>query len=154
MNKPPVDLNKPIENPGLSAAFNDYNQNKCNETIIKVIKNIVASNFLVAIISDQIEKTEPDKKGMATIKKGSIIKFFNCYNQNNECFFPIFTDWVEIKKWTDQQVDTLVMPCIQVLDFIKENKEYLGIVINPGSIGWTLNKDNIRAIIEDFYTTP
>lgn len=98
----------------------------------------------------QTEQTNlTDQK--VTVKKGSTIKFLNCFDNENNCFLAIFTDWNEIRKWTEEDVSGFIMPAKDAWDFVSNQSEvYSGIVINPGSIGWTLQQENIQNLLEDF----
>lgn len=72
-------------------------------------------------------------------------------DENDGCFLPLFTDWPSIRKWTEQQVDTIVMSAIGAWEFIKEQPQvYQGAVINPGDLGWALSRAHIQNLIEDY----
>ena len=32
-------------------------------------------------------------------EKGGLIKFLNCFDQDNKPFLPLFTDWQEVNLW-------------------------------------------------------
>jgi len=113
-----------------------------------VAKEISNTIFLGLILTDEMKTTPVDASGKTTIEKGSKIKFLNCFDDKDNCFFPVFTDWKEVLAWTDQPVSAIIMPANEVFDF--SAGEYSGVVINPGTIGWTLTRDNIDAIKEDF----
>ena len=148
-NDPEIDLNKPVENPNLKVAMVRHKEIRSDSSAIAVGQEIAKALFLIPTITDKMEIAPTDIEGKITIKKGSIIKILNCFNDANECFLPVFTDWEEIKNWTKESVDSFIMPFSHMCSFV-EDKEYMGVVINPGSICWTLTKANILALNKDF----
>jgi hypothetical protein len=145
----PVDLNKPVENPILKKAINAYRANQNIRTQKDLGEALNSANYLIAIMTDEMTTTPSDTEGQVTINKGSLIKFINCFNENNECFLPAFTDWEEIRMWTTQEVGTLVMPADHLWGFALQDDLYAGVVINPAGTLWTMSKDNIKALQED-----
>lgn len=146
---PPVDLNKPVENPHLKKAINAFKANRSLKTQDELGKQLNSGNYLVAILADEMKTTPSETEGQATVEKGSLIKFLNCFNEEGECFLPAFTDWEEIRQWTTQDVSTMVMPSADLWGFALHGDQYAGIVINPAGILWTMSKENIKALQED-----
>lgn len=143
-----IDVNKPVENPKLLAAFERHFKEPTEQSALNVAKEISNTIFLGLILTDEMKTTPVDASGKTTIEKGSKIKFLNCFDDKDNCFFPVFTDWKEVQAWTDQPVSAIIMPANEVFDFAAG--DYSGVVINPGTLGWTLTRDNIAAIKEDF----
>ena len=146
---PPVDLNKPVENPQLKKAINAFKANQILKTQDDLGRQLNSANYLIAILADEMKTTLGETEGQATIEKGSLIKFLNCFNEEDECFLPAFTDWEEIRLWTTQDVSTMVMPSADLWDFVLHGDQYAGVVINPAGTLWQMSKDNIKALQED-----
>lgn len=142
------DLNKPIENLLLKAAIANYLKNRSQENQSELVRQLNSGLYLVPIITDEM-KTTPIKEGEAVIQKGSLIKFMGVFNANREKFLPAFTDWDEIRAWTKEEVNTLVMPLLDLKSLIVNSKSYKGIIINPAGKSWQLNVDQMSAVIED-----
>jgi hypothetical protein len=41
------------------------------------------------------------------------------------------------------------MPTVESFEWVLNNDAYNGIVINPGSTGWTMNKEQVKNFIMD-----
>ena len=146
---PPVDLNKPVENPQLKDAFASYEKTQDPATQAELARQLNSANFLVTILADEMKTIPAEEKGQVTITEGSIIKLLHCANSDNEMFLPAFTDWQEIRAWTTQDVSTLVMPSDQLWDFAIKGTQWVGVVINPAGIAWELRKEHIQSLKED-----
>ena len=147
-----IDVNKPVENPKLLAAFERHRNERTENSATNVANAIFEATYLAPILPDEMKTSPSNSSGKINIEKGSLIKFLNCFDDNENCFFPIFTDWNEIKAWTDQPVDSIILSSEDVF-YMSGGESFSGAVINPGTIGWTLSKENIAAIKEDFHLT-
>ena len=145
-----VDLNKPVDNPDLTKAFAEFSLNKTEETLQLVISGLIKANFIVLFFADQL-KTTKDSEGNLFIDKGSVIEFINCIDKD-KLLLPVFTDWQEVDLWIkqrDNNIQSFIMPTFEAFDWVSNNDSYNGIVINPGSTGWTMNKEQVKNFLSD-----
>ena len=150
--KDKVDVNKPIENLDLKNAFGLFNTNKCEDNLNKVIDGLLKANLLVLAVTDEM-KTSKDSSNNVTVQKGSLIKFLNCFDQNGKPFLPVFTDWQEVDLWIKQRDSTVsgfIMSTFEAFEFAKIDQNYNGVVINPGSVGWTMSKEQVKNFLDDY----
>jgi hypothetical protein len=145
-----IDLNKPVENPDLKKAFADFSINKTEETLQLVINGLIEANLIVLFFADHI-KTTKDEKGNLFFDKGSVIEFINCVDKD-KILLPLFTDWQEVDLWIknrESNIQSFIMPTVESFEWVLNNDAYNGIVINPGSTGWTMNKEQVKNFIMD-----
>lgn len=150
--KEKIDLNKPIENPDLKNAFSEFSMNKSEQNLQLVIDGLLKANFIVLFQADQL-KTIKDTNGSLVIDKGSEIKFLNCFDNNKMPLLPVFTDWQEVDSWLkqrDNSIQSFIMSTFESFEWIHNDEIYTGIVINPGSTGWTMRKDQIANFLIDY----
>ncbi|MCB9849806.1 MAG: SseB family protein [Phycisphaerales bacterium] len=114
----------------------------------KMLAEICRANFLVATLMDEARVTAKDGPGQVTIEKGSRIKVFEVEWENGQSALPLFTDWDEIRRFTDQPVSTLVMPAHQVLPFAASR--YPAIVIYAGGMTLPMLRDEIAQLAGKF----
>ena len=151
-SKNKVDINKPIENPELKKAFEIFHNNKTEENLMTVINGFLKANFLVLAITDEM-KTSKNGTNSVIAEKGGLIKFLNCFDQDNKPFLPLFTDWQEVNLWLknrDKNTNGFVMNTFEAFEFAKNDATYNGIVINPGSNTWTMSKEQIGDFLEEY----
>jgi hypothetical protein len=60
---PPVDLNKPVENPSLVSAISHFDASKQITVQPKVVQQLNAANYLIPILSVQIPTTPKGPDG-------------------------------------------------------------------------------------------
>lgn len=150
--KDKVDVNNPIENPGLNKAFGLFHSNKCEDNLMNVIDELRKAHFLVLAVTDEMKTTKDSLDNKVLVEKGSLIKFLNCYDSDRKPFLPVFTDWQEVDLWIKQRdnISGFVMSTIEAFEFAGNDKIYHGVVINPGSVGWTMSKEQLNNFIADY----
>ncbi len=150
--KEKIDLNKPVENPDLKKAFGTFNSNKSETNLQLVLSGLKKANFIVLFQADEV-KTTKDQNGNTVIDKGSVIKFINCFDKDNKPFLPLFTDWQEVDLWykqRDASIQSFIMTTFETFEWVSNDKTYNGVVINPGSTGWTMSKEQVTYFLTDF----
>ena len=150
--KEKIDLNKPVENPDLKKAFATFNSNKSETNLQLVLSGLKKANFIVLFQADEV-KTTKDQNGNTVIDKGSVIKFINCFDKDNKPFLPLFTDWQEVDLWykqRDASIQSFIMTTFETFEWVSNDKTYNGVVINPGSTGWTMSKEQVTYFLTDF----
>jgi len=128
---PPVDLNKPVENPRLVAALVAFEKNQGDGTRQTLWRELKSAVYLIPVRADKLATTPPDKSGKMTVTEDSPISFFMSPDKAGNPFLPIFTDWQEIAKFTKEPVSTLVMPADDLWGFVLNQKNFHGAVLNP-----------------------
>lgn len=147
-----LDLNKPIENPELNKAFVEFNSNKTEGNLQLVIRGLIKANFIVLFNSEQL-KTTTDTEGSVYIEKGSIINFLNCFDEEKNALLPVFTDWQEVDLWLekrDNNISSFIMSTFEAFEWVASSNNHVGIVINPGSTGWSMNKEQVKLFLMEF----
>jgi hypothetical protein len=137
--KPPVDLNKPVENPRLVAAMHAFSQSRTPATQEMLTQALRTAIFLVPILTDEMHSTPSDDNGQMTIQAGSRIKIITCFDDAGGNHLALFTDWPSIRNWTDMHVSTLVMPASEAFEFALSD-QHAGAVVNPGDNALPLDK--------------
>jgi hypothetical protein len=143
---PPVDLNRPVQNPALVAALTTLEGARTPENAAKVRKQLQRAVFLVPILTDEFHTTKPSVSGQSTVLENSRLKVFLAPDSSGKSFVPLFTDWDEIKKWTKKEVNTWVMPAADAWAFVLSNAEFAGIVINPGGTSLPLSRGAVEQL--------
>lgn len=147
-----IDVTRPVEDPLLVAAIRRHAVQRSDESAIEVARQIRSATFLVPFAADELEISPGEEEGKVTIKAGSVLKFLTAYNAEGVPCLPVFIDWAEVAAWSSQEVSVLTMPFSDVHDFVKMSKGYPGIIINPGTFGWSLSKRQLDAVKEDVLT--
>lgn len=139
--KPPVDLNKPIENPELVKAIDALMTYTSEQTQRNLEIELRKAVYLLPFLADNnFHASEPDSEGRAIIEKDSLMKVLLASDAQSNPLLPLFTDWVHIGAWTKEAVNTLVLPAKDAWDFAL-NGQYAGVVINPGGNALPLSKE-------------
>lgn len=129
-----VDVNKPVTNPELVKIMDDFLQEKNIEKEFALIKEIKEANFLVPIVFEgEIED--------GILKKDSIIKFKLITNDLNQSFFPAFTDWDELGKWSKEREQALISTYDDLYYLVLNNKNVEGFVINPYNQNFIITRE-------------
>jgi hypothetical protein len=139
--KPPVDLNRPIQNPGLVKALERLAETDTDEARRSLIAELNAAHYLVPVFMDEA-KLSSNSPGEATVRQGSIIKVLHCEDDQGQVWLGLFTDWDQIRAWTDAAVDTLVMPAKDAWEFASP-EQYVGAVLNPANHGLPIDQDRL-----------
>jgi hypothetical protein len=143
------DVNKPVVNPGLKNAFKKFALNKTEATLNEIVNEISTATFLVLIRTDELNynSTEGHK---VLIEKGNKIKFINTFDEHNNLFLPIFTDWAEIDLWVKNREGTAgwMMTADDVFAIVRSSN-YKGLVINVCTDKWQMTTDQISLFIKE-----
>jgi hypothetical protein len=143
---PPVDLNKPVENPEVVAAIKAAANSDSPLLHAALGCALRDANYLVPIMQEGIIASPAGKDGEMTIHAGSHINVVTCAAPDGGTLLPLFTDWDEIRRWLDVPVSTLVVPAKDAFS-IASRDEYAGAVINPGGQAVELSKDQLGRLL-------
>lgn len=149
--KKKIDVNTPIVNPGLKKAINIFNSNKSEKTLQIFSDELRKANFLVLIDTKELKLSNSNGAEKILFEKGSIIKFLRIFDENNEPFLPIFTDWNEIDQWIEsrENIAGWIMSTNDVFNFVLKNKSDKGLVINVCSDKWEMSKEQIAVFLNE-----
>ncbi|MCG8405817.1 MAG: SseB family protein [Phycisphaerales bacterium] len=143
---PPVDLDTPVTNPELVKAVDVFAVEQGPEQLEALLTALTQAVFLIATLMDEAKFAINKDQGSGTMEKGSRIKILEVEGPNGERVLPLFTDWDEIRKFTDQQVSTLVMPASQAWSFALQN--YGAAVVNPGGKALPLDRAQVTELAQ------
>jgi len=145
-----TDIDKPVTNPALKNAFKIFFLNKCEETLQEIISKLKSANFLVLIETDGLNLSKIQESDKVFFEKGSTIKFLKTFNENHEQFLPIFTDWNEIDLWVESRdgIAAWIMPISDAITLVFNSND-AGLVINPCSDKWDMNKEQISTFLKE-----
>lgn len=146
--KPPVDLNKPVENPRLVAAILAFAQSRTPTTQDALTQALRTAIFLVPILTDEMHSTPSGDNDQMTIQAGSRIKIISCFDDAGGNHLALFTDWPSIRRWTEQPVSTLVMPAAEAFAFAS-SEQHAGGVVNPGDNALPLDKKLLAYLLNE-----
>ncbi len=141
---PPVDLNKPVENPDLLAALKEFEANQSEQFQQELFRQLASANFLVPFFPDEMQTTPGSQPGQMTIEKDSLLKIPACADRDGKDHLPLFTDWAAIQAWVDKPVSTLVMPASDAWSFVLSQPHYAGAFVNPAGSRLQLSRDLIQ----------
>ena len=148
--KKPSDVNKQVVNPGLKNAFKKFGLDKSEATLQAIINEIKTATFLVLINTAEMNYTKSGEGDKVMIEKGSKIKFLNTFDEHNNPFLPVFTDWTEIDLWLKSRegVAGWMMPVDDVFAVVRSSN-YSGLVINLCTDKWQMTRDQIDLFIKE-----
>jgi len=83
-----------------------------------------------------------------TVGEGSTIALTSIDDQQGTHFLMAFTDWKEIRKWTQEEnIQTVILACEDYQQILtKEDSLYAGFVINPYGANIVLDKEILENV--------
>jgi len=139
MDRPPLSFNTPVENSILKSAIIKYKKHPGKEYKEEVGKILNSAYYLVPVIADE---------------KDSSITYIVWRDPQKNHLLTVFTDWGEIKAFTNKKVDALVMTAPRLWEFILmdiKRKSYDGIVLNPAGERMNLSVQDILELQKQKY---
>lgn len=144
-----LDINLPLHNDTFYQLFNTYTANPSEENQDKLGHYLNTINYLIGFFPND---TSNEYETQISIKKEDDLHLLICSTQEREVYLPVFTATTELENWSKDTIHTLSVPAAWLWRFVLSQNNFTGIVINPGSIGWTINYDHIRSLLEDLGT--
>ena len=138
---PPVDLDTPVTNPKLVEAIDSFAKSKNKRQLENLLTELRRSVYLVVAHMDDATVRQKPGSDQATIEKGSTIGIVEVDGPDGGRALPLFSDWDAIRKFTQDEVSTLVMPADQAWRFAAE--KYDAAVVNPGGPALPLQSEQI-----------
>lgn len=141
------DVTKAVENPELVELLKK--QKNQSEVKPEELNFLLCNSRFLSIIDTSELSTEKVQDNEYVAKKDSVIKIQNYLDENGNCLLPLFTDWKSINDFTYQEVSGLILPSKDAFDFVNMQKNrYKGIVINPFSLDYVLNSEEINVLLD------
>ncbi|MBR2991270.1 MAG: enhanced serine sensitivity protein SseB [Solobacterium sp.] len=140
-----IDVNKPVENPELSALFEERRsarQDQYNDIHNRIAKEIALHAHLLAVIEmdPEVVKTE---EGKAVIRKDTVLSFAMFTDKEGHVFMPVFTDWPSLyagELYKDKAVQTLI---VSFDDIVAVTNGNAGAVVNPFTDNFVITPANL-----------
>lgn len=135
-----VDINKPLENFRLNVLLKETKENQTETGMNMLFEEIVMNaHFLSVIFLSELPK--PNEDGTATFQKNTTMQMPMLSSAGGKHFYPVFTDHAELAKWQKmEKPNTLILIFDDYAAFLEKNEQAEGIVINPFSDNFVLNR--------------
>ncbi len=143
-----LDINAPLENKEFDRLFEAYCIAPSETAQNDLGMHLNEMNYLLGLITDE-ETSSQTKPSQISIQKGDDLRLLICSNRSREVFLPLFTNDKELKDWYNEPVNTLTVPAKWLWNFVLNQKNYAGILINPNSIAWSINMEQIQSLLND-----
>ena len=141
------DVNKPVENPKLTALFAERAKAEATEKASwndQIAKEIALNASLLAVIQmNPVPEGNRGQGGEIRLEKATTISFSGLTSSDGKTYLPVFTDWKELRKWpqyADQHVQTMILSFDDIAA-IAAGKS--GAVVNPFSDDFRISPENI-----------
>ena len=141
------DVNKPVENPRLTALFAELSKAEGaerNRLTEEIAKEIALNAWLLAVIRmDPLPEGSNGQGGKITLGKETTISFPLLSSADGKKYLPVFTDWNELRKWpqyADQQVRTMIL---SFDDIAASAAGKFGAAVNPFSDDFRISMENM-----------
>ena len=141
-----LDIISDLHNDAFYELFNAYTANPNVENQDKLGSHLNAINYLIGFFPDN--NMDIDTKQF-TFHKNTNLNLLICSTSNREVYLPCFTTASELTTWCKEPINTLSVPAVWLWKFVLSQSNFDGIVINPSSIGWTINCEHIKSLLED-----
>lgn len=139
-------INEPLTNDTFYQLFQAYYYNQTPENEDALGNHLNAIDYLIAFLpSDEHTNTSTS----ITIHTMDDLNLLISTTEEREVFLPVFTDSRELAHWYDGNACTLTVPARWLWKFILQQKNFNGIVFNPGTIGWDINLEHIASLLND-----
>ena len=143
-----LDVNIPLSNPLFYKLFEDYYYDNTSEEKQDLLaEHLNTINYLIAFISNE----PTDSLNTITIHSKDDLNLLISTTDDREVYLPVFTDSTELKRFTDETIFTLTVPAKWLWEFTLSQKNFTGIVFNPGSIGWNISLEHIQSLLDDIH---
>jgi hypothetical protein len=141
-----VDVKKPITNPDFVSAMNQLRTAQNPDHEATFFEELRKAHFLAPVAIAPTPE-HGDETGKVVLKEGTTIGFQMISDSANRSFFPVFTDWEELRKWRDTPgQQTLIVTFDDLSAMILEGSGNSGgLVINP--YGQNILLDNERVAV-------
>lgn len=149
-NNHEFDVNKPLTNPVLSELLNRWesansqDEDAVNAIIEEIAKEVALNARFLSVVNLE-EASTKISEDTVVLNKDTRVSFPCFRTDDGRAFFPVFTDWDELRKGEELKnafVKTMILSFDDYYDLVKDNSA--GIVINPFGANFVLSNENIR----------
>ena len=135
-----TNANTPLINPKLSELFKKRSEiaqddkETMNACMSQIAEEAVTNARFLSVIQVDEKDITTDENGNVTFNKDAQIHFVLLNGPENKPYFPVFTDWDNLRKWEeykDADVNTMVLSFDDYYTMVADNEN--GVVINPFS---------------------
>lgn len=145
-----VDVNQPVFNPrlkGLLAAARVKRTQEYIKDITNLIFEEIATQAHFLSVVELSQEPVANEDGTAIFQKDSMMRMPMISTQDNKHFYPVFTDWGEIRKWTNCPSNkTMILAFDDYAEMIVKDGKIEGIAINPFGANFILDRKTIEHI--------
>ncbi len=141
---PPVNLNKPIENPALVRAIDRVAKENSDAVRNQLQRELQHANYLAAVLQDG-DKSAGLKAGKTTLKKGTRLNVLTAQKAGKH-YLVLFTDWQALKAYTTLEVTGWVLPARDAWSFALKDAAFDGVVINPAHNALPLDRPMLESL--------
>lgn len=135
-----VDVNKPLENFRLNVLLKETKENQTETGMNMLFEEIVMNAHFLSVIFLS-EAPKPNGDGTVTFQKNTTMQMPMLSGAGGKHFYPVFTDHDELAKWQRmEKPNTLILTFDDYAAFLEKNEQAEGIVINPFSDNFVLNR--------------
>lgn len=142
-----LDVNLPLTNDTFYMLFERYYRDPSEANQDMLAKHLNTIHYLIGFI--------PNDTAHASLLKNIAVSSMDdlnlliCTTEEREVFLPAFTDSRELQCFTKEPLFTLSVPAKWLWKFTLSQKNFSGIVFNPGSIAWNISLEHIASLLED-----
>lgn len=135
-----VDVNKPLDNFRLNVLLKETKENQTETGMNMLFEEIVMNAHFLSVIFLS-EAPTPNGDGTVTFQKNTTMQMPMLSSAGGKHFYPVFTDHDELAKWEKmEKPNTLILAFDDYAAFLEKNEQAEGIVINPFSDNFVLNR--------------
>lgn len=143
-----LDINQPLANKTFYKLFSDYYYDNTSEEKQDILaEHLNSIDYLIAFIADH--STTTNSSSTITIHSADDLNLLISTTEEREVYLPAFTDSTELNRFTAEPVFTITVPAKWLWEFALSQKNFTGIVFNPGSIGWDISLEHIQSLLDD-----
>ena len=96
-----MEFNKPVSNPMMVGSIELLKAEDTPEHRQMFLEELQKAKFLAPVVIDPVP--QPDEKGQVRIPRDAKVQFPMLSTEDGRKFFMAFTDWMELKKWKDEE---------------------------------------------------
>ncbi|MBP3040972.1 enhanced serine sensitivity protein SseB [Bacillaceae bacterium Marseille-Q3522] len=142
-----VDVNKPVTNPELVESMNAFLKEPGQKSERKFFHLLVDAHFLAPVIIEPSLPESEKEDGTTVLKEGTTIQFITITNTEEVSFFPAFTDWEELNKWSNgKKTQTMILTFKDYETMLKDSNNIAGFSINPFNQNIILGNKQIQYV--------
>ena len=139
-----MDINIPVENPELVMRIHDYMSSQSNADEKRLRNSLLKAKFLAPVSCKNWNSKNPGKQ---VTDHNVEFRLISIQDKEKNVYLPAFTDWNEINKWNNEEnLKTIIFTFQDYAKVFLNNKEMVGLVINPYGENLVLNKQQIQSI--------